>query len=147
MKRIPINIKFIIIVIACFWVGTILLPNNLVIPISAGVGITILLLGIMQIYKFINFANDLQIKIIPKAVISFLVGCISLALWYPLFTFKYWFFWKFTNYGNIMLWAINTSVFCFLLFLETKIKIISSGYKTDDIIEHTKHQQIKNTSE
>ncbi|MCP4345800.1 MAG: hypothetical protein GY795_09770 [Desulfobacterales bacterium] len=142
-----VSIKTIISVIAGFWFVTLILPKNLVIPISAGVGLAALVAGILRIYKLTDEIRNLPvseratINLFSMVMVSAGVACVSLALWVPLFTFRYLFFWKVVNFGNIILWSITTGVYSYLLFLEAKISFISENF-----VNGSFRQQIEESS-
>ncbi len=146
-----VSIRTIIAVIAGFWFVTFILPKNLVIPISAAVGLVALVAGILRIYRLMDEIRNLPasekvtINLFSKVMISVGVACVSLALWVPLFTFRYWLFWKVVNFGNIILWSITTGVYSYLLFLEAKISFISENLGSNYLrqqIEESSHPVI-----
>ena len=132
MKMKAISIKIMIAGLVIFWFTTSILPKSLIIPITAAVGLVALLTGIIKIHEMTHlvqsFPNVVNIKrtLLNKGIIAVIVACISLALWVPLFTFRFWLLWKGINYGNVILWAINTGVYSYLLFLETTINLVKN---------------------
>ena len=127
-----VSIKIMIAGLVIFWFITSILPKSLVIPITAAVGLIALLTGIIKIHELThlvqNSPNAINIKrtLLNKGIIAAIVACLSLALWVPLFTFRSWLLWKGINYGNVILWAVNTGIYSYLLFLETTTNLIKN---------------------